>query len=103
MSTKHLTNVEAQRIIAILSELYSKIQLLSHVPPLRRVPDFESFQHEVGPEVAQVLDEQVLLEQQMQTMGAERCLAAGMQQLESAEQARLSCHARVSARARARV
>ena len=64
MSTKHLTNVEAQRIIAILSELYSKIQLLSHVPPLRRVPDFESFQHEVGPEVAQVLDEQVLLEQQ---------------------------------------
>ena len=47
--------------------------------------------------------QQVLLEQQMHTMGAERCLAAGMQQLESTEQARLSCHARVSARARARV
>ena len=63
-STHKLTNVEAQRIMAILEETYSKIQLLSHVPPLRRVPDFDSFQMEVGPEVAQVLDEQVLLEQQ---------------------------------------
>ena len=59
-----LTNVEAQRIIAILEETYTKLSLLSHVPPLRRVPNFEAFQDEVGPEVAQVLDEQVLLEQQ---------------------------------------
>ena len=59
-----LTNVEAQRIMAILEETYLKLQLLSHVPPLRRVPDFDSFTNEVGPEVAQVLDEQVLLEQQ---------------------------------------
>ena len=59
-----LTNVEAQRIMAILEEMYSKISLLSHVPPLRRVPNFEQFQDIVGPEVAQVLDEQVLLEQQ---------------------------------------
>ena len=56
MSTHKLTNVEAQRIMAILEETYSKIQLLSYVPPLRRVPDFESFQDEVGPEVAQVLE-----------------------------------------------
>lgn len=59
-----LTNVEAQRIMAILEETYSKLQLLSYVPPLRRVPDYEAFTAEVGPEVAQVLDEQVLLEQQ---------------------------------------
>ena len=32
-STHKLTNVEAQRIMAILEETYSKIQLLSHVPP----------------------------------------------------------------------
>ena len=59
-----LTNVEAQRIMAILEETYLKLQLLSHVPPLRRVPDYDMFAEEVGPEVAQVLDEQVLLEQQ---------------------------------------
>ena len=59
-----LTNVEAQRILAILEEMYSKIELLSRVPPLRRVPGFDQFQDIVGPEVAQVLDEQVLLEQQ---------------------------------------
>ena len=47
-----------------LSETYHKLQLLSHVPPLRRVPNYEIFSNEVGPEVAQVLDEQVLLEQQ---------------------------------------
>ena len=63
-SPHKLTNVEAQRIMAILEEMYSKISLLSHVPPLRRVPNFEQFQDIVGPEVAQVLDEQVLLEQQ---------------------------------------
>ena len=59
-----LTNVETQRIMAILEETYHKLQLLSHVPPLRRVPNYEIFSNEVGPEVAQVLDEQVLLEQQ---------------------------------------
>jgi len=59
-----LTNVEAQRIMAILEETYLKLQLLSQVPPLRRVPDYEGFGAEVGPEVMQVLDEQVLLEQQ---------------------------------------
>ena len=59
-----LTNVEAQRIMAILEETYLKLQLLSHVPPLRRVPNYDIFAEEVGPEVAQVLDEQVLLEQQ---------------------------------------
>ena len=59
-----LTNVEAQRIMAILSETYSKIQLLANVPLLRRVPKFDAFREEVGPEVTQVLDEQVLLEQQ---------------------------------------
>jgi len=59
-----LTNVEAQRIMAILEETYHKLQLLSHVPPLRRVPEYDTFTSEVGPEVAQVLDEQVLLEQQ---------------------------------------
>jgi len=59
-----LTNVEAQRIMAILEETYNKLQLLSCVPPLRRVPDYDAFVDEVGPEVAQVLDEQVLLEQQ---------------------------------------
>ena len=61
-----LTNVEAQRIMAILEETYLKLQLLSHVPPLQRVPDYEAFTAEVGPEVAQVLDEQVLLEQQLE-------------------------------------
>jgi len=67
METKQhqkLTNVEAQRIMAILSETYSKIQLLANVPLLRRVPKFDAFREEVGPEVTQVLDEQVLLEQQ---------------------------------------
>lgn len=59
-----LTNVEAQRIMAILMETHQKIELLSHVPPLRKVPEFESFRQEVGPEVAQVLEEQVLLERQ---------------------------------------
>ena len=59
-----LTNVEAQRIMAILDETHSKLQLLSHVPPLRRVANFEAFQEEVGREVSAVLDEQVLLEQQ---------------------------------------
>jgi len=59
-----LTNVEAQRIMAILDETYSKLQMLSNVPPLRRVANYDEFHREVGPEVAQVLDEQVLLEQQ---------------------------------------
>ena len=59
-----LTNVEAQRIMAILEETYDKLQLLSHVPPLKRPTDYDMFATEVGPEVAQVLDEQVLLEQQ---------------------------------------
>jgi len=63
MSNK-LTNVEAQRIMAILEETYSKLQLLSYVPPLRRPENYDSFVGEVGPEVAQVLDEQVTLEQQ---------------------------------------
>jgi len=59
-----LTNVEAQRIMAILDETISKLQLLSHVPPLRRPDDYEAFADEVGTEVAQVLDEQLMLEQQ---------------------------------------
>ena len=33
-----LTNVEAQRIMAILSETHSKLQLLAHVPPLDGFP-----------------------------------------------------------------
>ena len=63
-SSHKLTNVEAQRIMAILEETHSKLQLLSHVPPLRRPENFEDFVDEVGPEVGQVLDEQVMLEQQ---------------------------------------
>jgi DNA repair exonuclease SbcCD ATPase subunit len=64
MATHKLTNVEAQRIMAILEETGSKLQLLSHVPPLRRPAKYDSFLQEVGPDVAQVLDEQVMLEQQ---------------------------------------
>ena len=59
-----LTNVEAQRIMAILDETYSKLQLLCHVPPLRRPDNYDAFASDVGPNVAQVLDEQVMLEQQ---------------------------------------
>ena len=64
LPSSKLTNVEAQRIMAILEETQSKLELLSHVPPLRRPPKWDVFADEVGPEVAQVLDEQVLLEQQ---------------------------------------
>ena len=63
-SNAKLTNVEAQRIMAILEETLSKLQLLSHVPPLRRPEGYDEFVDEVGAEVAQVLDEQLLLEQQ---------------------------------------
>ena len=64
MSATKLTNVEAQRIMAILDETYAKLSLMSHVPPLRRPERYEEFVDDVGGEVAQVLDEQLLLEQQ---------------------------------------
>jgi len=63
-SNAKLTNVEAQRIMAILDETLGKLQLLSFVPPLRRPDDYDQFADEVGNEVAQVLDEQLMLEQQ---------------------------------------
>jgi len=58
-----LTNVEAQRIMAILEETCSKLELLSHVPPLE-LPDEDQLRDELGPDVLQVLQEQTMLEQQ---------------------------------------
>jgi hypothetical protein len=48
-----LTNVEAQRIMAILEETCGKLDLLSHVPPLE-LPDEDQLRDELGPDVLQV-------------------------------------------------
>jgi hypothetical protein len=70
MSGSHkLTNVEAQRIMAILEETYSKLELLSHVPPLQ-LPDEQKLRQELGPEVMQVMLEQAMLEQQYELVSA---------------------------------
>jgi len=58
-----LTNVEAQRIMAILEETYSKLDLMSKVPPLQ-LPDEDELRKALGPDVLQLLQEQVVLEQQ---------------------------------------
>lgn len=64
-----LTNVEAQRIMAILEETYAKLELLSKVPPLQ-LPDPESLHHALGPDVLQLLQEQMMLEQQYELVSA---------------------------------
>jgi len=64
-----LTNVEAQRIMAILEETCSKLELLSHVPPLE-LPDEDQLRDELGPDVLQVLQEQTMLEQQYELVSA---------------------------------
>ena len=51
-SLHKLTNVEAQRIMAILEETCSKLELLSHVPPLE-LPDEDQLRDELGPDVLQ--------------------------------------------------
>lgn len=68
-SGQKLTNVEAQRIMAILEETYHKLELLSHVPPLQ-LPNVDELRHSIGPEVLQVLEEQVMLEQQYKWVSA---------------------------------
>ena len=59
-----LTNIEAQRIMAILEETHSKLELLSHIPPLKHPDEYDGFREAMSPEVIQVLEEQVMLEQQ---------------------------------------
>ena len=64
-----LQNVEAQRIMAILEETHSKLELLSRVPPLQ-LPDEGDLRLVLGPEVLQVLQEQAMLEQQYELVSA---------------------------------
>ena len=64
-----LQNVEAQRIMAILEETHSKLELLSRVPPLQ-LPDEGDLRLVLGPEVLQVLQEQAMLEQQYEMVSA---------------------------------
>jgi len=68
-SVQKLTNVEAQRIMAILEETYQKLELLSHVPPLQ-LPNVDDLRRTIGPEVLQVLEEQAMLEQQYKWVSA---------------------------------
>jgi len=68
-SVQKLTNVEAQRIMAILEETYQKLELLSHVPPLQ-LPNVDELRRTIGPEVLQVLEEQAMLEQQYKWVSA---------------------------------
>jgi len=68
-SVQKLTNVEAQRIMAILEETFQKLDLLSHVPPLQ-LPSVDVLRRTIGPEVLQVLEEQALLEQQYKWVSA---------------------------------
>lgn len=68
-SVQKLTNVEAQRIMAILEETYHKLELLSHVPPLQ-IPNVDNLRRTIGPEVLQVLEEQSMLEQQYKWVSA---------------------------------
>lgn len=58
-----LTNVEAKRIMAILSEMLSKLDLISRVPTLH-LPDSDGLRDSLGLDVLQLLEEQMLLEQQ---------------------------------------
>uniref|UniRef100_A0A7S3AUK7 Dynein regulatory complex protein 10 n=1 Tax=Haptolina ericina TaxID=156174 RepID=A0A7S3AUK7_9EUKA len=55
--------------MAILEETYHKLELLSHVPPLQ-LPNVDELRHSIGPEVLQVLEEQVMLEQQYKWVSA---------------------------------
>jgi len=64
-----LTNVEAQRIMAILEETYSKLELVSKVPPLQ-LPEEEALYSALGADVLQLLQEQVVLEQQYEWVSA---------------------------------
>jgi len=58
-----LTNVEAQRIMSILTEMLSKLDLISRVPPLQ-LPDADALRETLGADVLQLLEEQLTLEQQ---------------------------------------
>lgn len=70
MASGHkLTNVEAQRIMAILEETCNKLELLSHIPPLE-LPDEDQLRDELGPDVLQVMQEQTMLEQQYELVSA---------------------------------
>ena len=70
MASGHkLTNVEAQRIMAILEETCNKLELLSHIPPLE-LPDEDQLRDELGPDVLQVMQEQSMLEQQYELVSA---------------------------------
>ena len=64
-----LTNVEAQRIMTILEETHAKLELLSKIPPLQ-LPDPDALQQALGPDVLQLLQEQVMLEQQYELVSA---------------------------------
>ena len=63
-----LTNVEAQRIMAILTEMLSKLDLISRVPPLQ-LPDSDALRETLGADVLQLLEVQLLLEQQYEWVG----------------------------------
>ena len=77
MASGHkLTNVEAQRIMAILEETCNKLELLSHIPPLE-LPDEDQLRDELGPDVLQVMQEQTMLEQQYELVSAPQHDASG--------------------------
>merc|ERR1711998_430485 len=58
-----LTNVEAQRIMAILEETYEKLRFLSFVC-VARVENAEMLSELLGADVLSILEDQALLEQQ---------------------------------------
>jgi len=71
-----LTNVEAQRIMLILEETFTKLSLLSFVPPAQ-MPEDRVLTDLVGPEIHQVMREQALLEQQYDTVSNPSAADAG--------------------------
>jgi hypothetical protein len=65
------TNVEAKRITAILSEMLSKLDLISRVPTLH-LPNSDGLRESLSLDVFQLLEEQMLLEQQYQWVSGAR-------------------------------
>lgn len=75
----NLVKVEADRIRAILEETYSKLRLLSLVPPLQ-LPDEPFLSAGLGTDVLELLAEQALLEKQY----SRATLSSGPKQSDSA-------------------
>eukprot|EP00967_Tisochrysis_lutea_P006204 scaffold7364_cov31-Tisochrysis_lutea.AAC.1 len=69
-----LTNVEAQRIMAILAEMLSKLNLIARLPS-GHLPDTSSLRAALSSDVLQLLEEQMILEQQYEWVS--RAQAAG--------------------------